>query len=143
MEKLMNFVFGRDAGSRVDAAIKSAPAPRIPGPPPTQIAVKDVKADVPEFKREYTARLDHRAVIKIEARSWSYGSGRRYAGDLTQPNGNTIWFDPERIADKIIDPVLVPLVKKAWAEILEMDRSFTASRPDRFTDEKGQVWVRA
>jgi hypothetical protein len=144
MKNLLEALMGRTPGERVDAAIVSEPTPppeRIPGPPPTAIAVKEVPEDVPEFKREYSARLDHRAVIKIDARTWAWG--RRYGGELTQPNGRRVWFEPERIADKILDPALVPLVEKAVRQIIAMDEAYMATKPDRFTDEKRQVWVRA
>lgn len=68
--------------------------------------------------------------------------GRRFSGELTQPNGRWVHFDPERIADKIIDPLLVPLVEKAVRAVFALDKAFMDSRPDRFTDEKDRVWVR-
>lgn len=141
MEKLLNAVFGRTPGEPVDVGISSGAIAPVAGPPPTPIALKEIPEDVPAFKREYTARLDHRAVIKIDARTWS--RGRRYGGELSQPNGRWVLFDPERIADKILDPALVPLVERAVREIVAMDEAYMATNPDRFTDEKRQVWVRA
>lgn len=104
------------------------------------IHIEDNRADRPEFKRTYTAKLDNRCSIKLEIRT---GYGDRYkSGELTQPDGRYVLFDPERVADKIIDPTLVPLVEDACREILTLDREYVASNPDRFTDEGGHIWVR-
>lgn len=95
--------------------------------------------DNPEFKRIYKAQLDHRAHITVEARTWDY-MGRRFSGELRQPNGNRIYFEPERIADKIIDPVLVPLVEACVRVIFDLDREFMRTAPNEFYDKKGRLW---
>lgn len=105
-----------------------------------EIKIEDKRPDPPEFRREYSKRLDGRALIEIEARTWEFG--RRVGGTLIQPNGNRIWFEPERIADKIIDPLLVPLVQQAVDEIMALDRAFIASDPKEFIDSKGRPWRR-
>ena len=120
---------------------------KVAGPPPTPVVVKDdFKLDAPRWERHYTARLDHRCVLKITAADgyFSFSKPRGFEGTLIQPNGRTIYFDPERIADKIIDPVLVPLIQKACADIFVLDAAFCLNgKPDRIRDAKGQVWVRA
>lgn len=108
--------------------------------PAGNVKIKEVREDRPSFKREYEVPVDHR-VVKITARS-SAGLGRWYSGELTQPGGRWVLFDPERIADKILDPALVPLVEVACRDILSIDRAFMASRPNSFVDEGGSTWVR-
>lgn len=103
------------------------------------VVVKDVREDAPEWKRCYEKRLDNRAFIKIEARTWL---GRNFSGTLTQPNGNYIFFEPERIADKIIDPLLVPLVQACVDEVFALDKAYLKTNPDEFTDDKGVRWKR-
>ena len=103
------------------------------------IAVTDVPADVPEFKRVYKATLDHRARIEVDIR-WFLGD-RWSSGMLVQPDDRRVYFEPRRIADKILDPTLVPLVERACAEIFQLDAEFVASKPSRIVDKKGCVWL--
>ncbi len=105
------------------------------------IHVEDIRADVPQFKRVYTAKLDNRASIKIEIKTF-IGNDRYYSGELTQPNGRWILFDPKAIADKILDPVLLPIIKKYTDEIIALDKTYIKSDPNEFMDEKGQKWKR-
>lgn len=103
--------------------------------------VENLRADVPEFRREYSGRLDERAKCVIEARTSTFG--RYFTGELEQPNGNKIWFDPARIADKIIDPLLVPLVSKFCDEMFALDRAYVKSKPSEFVDKNGDRWKRS
>jgi len=59
---------------------------------------------------------------------------------MTQHNGRWIIFEPERIADKIVDPVLVPLVEQFVKEVFALDKAFTESDPSEFVDESGTTW---
>jgi hypothetical protein len=103
------------------------------------IEVKADREDVPRFKRIYTARLDNRATITIKASSFL---GRNLSGELTQPDGRWILFDPDKVADKILDPLLVPIVEKYCDEIKRLDKEFMRGNPNSFIDEKGNEWVR-
>jgi len=105
------------------------------------VSVREVPAAPPEFGRIYTKKLDARATMALKAWTSSY-SGRLYAGTLTQPNGAWVIFEPDNVAERILDPTLVPLVKKAVAEAVSMDKAFIASKPRSFKDEKGVVWSR-
>ena len=105
------------------------------------IEVKDVRPVPPEFKREYRKSLSDGRMITITMRSWLFG-GRRSNGELTQANGRWVLFDIDRIADKIIDPQLVPLVEEAVRQIVAIDNEYMKSSPSEFTDSKGQHWVR-
>lgn len=97
------------------------------------------REDAPAFRRTYTKRLDSRAVIEVEYRT---GYGRRSYGELTQPGGAHIYFDPDNVADKIIDPTLVPLVEATCEDIAKLDAAFIDSKPSQFTDENGTIWKR-
>ncbi len=108
--------------------------------PQGDIHIEDVRQDAPEFKRLYTGKLDERARIKIDCHTFM--RSRMFSGELTQPNGRWILFDPEAIADKIIDPLLVPLVQGFVDQALKLDREFLASDPVEFTDENGRRWRR-
>src|SRR5882724_7390381 len=89
------------------------------------ITVTNGKNAMPEFLRIYKAKLDDRCEIEVEMRSWSIG--RTDWSTLTQPNGNHVIFDMNRIAEKIIDPLLVPLVETTCAEIRKLDAEYMAT----------------
>jgi hypothetical protein len=108
---------------------------------PSGVVMEMVRNEEPEFKRIYLYKIDPRCLAKLTART-SLGS-RRYDGELTQPNGRRILFDPEAIADKILDPVLVPLVEKFCNEALFQDGTFMGSKPQEFIDNRGVCWVRS
>jgi hypothetical protein len=107
-----------------------------------QIKVVDRRANNPEFKREYSTALLDRGTIEITMYTSPYSTDRRSSGTLRQHNGAYVFFDPERVADKIIDPVLVPLVEIASNTILAMDKEYMDSKPNTFTDENGNKWCR-
>jgi hypothetical protein len=113
-------------------------------PVPTgDIKIRDVPEDTPKFKREYTAKLTKNATVTITMRTYfSFSSKRDSSGELTQPDGRWILFNPDRVADKILDPVLVPLVKQYVKKIYEMDEAFIAGQPSEFTDEHKTIWRR-
>lgn len=121
----------------IDDAPPKVEAPRAP----SAITVSDKREDRPKFRRTYKAALPAGRTIEVTAHS-GYG-GRYYGGELTQPSGRWVLFDPERVADKILDPELVPLIMSLSREMLQMDDEFMASKPREFTDENGQRWVRA
>jgi hypothetical protein len=106
------------------------------------IKITDLKEDCPKFAREYTRRLDDGRSIKVTLKSYSWTSERSASGELDQSNGRYVLFDPRAIADKILDPVLVPLVQAACDEIEALDRAYMASNRPSFVDERGTKWVR-
>ena len=109
---------------------------------PSGISVMNIRGEEPRWARTYTARLSDRASVEVTATTYSRISGRSFRGELEQPNGNRVWFEVERIADRIIDRELVPLVERAVGEILDLDRQYMRSERDEFTDESGKKWRR-
>lgn len=107
-----------------------------------QIKVVDRRANNPEFKREYSTALLDRGTIEITMETSSYSSSRRSSGMLRQKDGAYLFFNPEKVADQIIDPILTPLVQIASNTILAMDKEFMDSKPNTFTDESGAKWCR-
>lgn len=109
-----------------------------------QYAVEVHREDAPKFKRTYSRRIHERATIYVSARNWMPGwRPVDYSGELRQPNGKWVLFDPESIADKILDRELVPLVEAAVKEIIALDKAFRASKPSEFVDENGTKWTKA
>lgn len=126
--------------------VRKEPPPVVPlvVPRASAITVKDIREENPEFRREYSATLSERASIKVTMRNaWAVvGTRRDASGELTQPNGRWVLFDPERVADRIIDRDLVTLVERCVAQIYELDRQFMATERLRFVDKSGAVWER-
>lgn len=128
--------------------ISGKPMPAIEPPlerpvPPERISIKitDIPEDAPDFKREYRGALANGIQVRVTAYQWTLGV--MLSGELTQKNGRWVLFDPERVADRILDPALVPLVNEFCQEAIRLDKAFRASAPKSFVDEKGFTWTRA
>ena len=106
------------------------------------IQIKNNPEDPPEFSRTYTAATTGGVVVEVDIKNWRYSSDTYTNGVLTQPDGKWIIFDVKRVADKIIDPILLPSVEALVKEILAIDAAFRKTKPTEFTDEKGVTWVR-
>ena len=96
---------------------------------------------IPTFKRQYSATFRKGFRIEMTMEN-SMFSGRRDSSFLYQPDRRLMLFEATRIADRIIDPVLLPQVEAIVAEILALDRAFIASQPSEFTDKAGVTWRR-
>lgn len=105
------------------------------------LKVDNIREEKPQWGRRYVIRLDDRATLTITA--YDFMGSRSVGGDLRQPNGKYVTFQPNEIADKIIDRTLVPLVEKACEEILALDRAYAQSNHQEFVDESGARWERA
>lgn len=104
------------------------------------IKIKDIPEDRPDFRREYTATIMRGIRVKVTVRN---GYGETYAsGELTQPGGKYILFDPDHIADKIIDPVLLPDVGMVVNDMRQIDKAWRRAKPSFFIDEGGTKWIR-
>jgi hypothetical protein len=110
---------------------------------PLRLSVTSEPEDVPEFKRIYTAAVPGGFTVEVTLKSWyySYGGLKVSAmGQVTQSNGPWILFEPERVADKIIDRELYPHVQAVVDEAYRLDKAWRA--PSEFTDQRGHVWRR-
>ena len=105
------------------------------------VKVDNIREEKPQWGRRYVIRLDGRATLTISA--YDFLGGRHVDGELRQPNGKYVTFQPDEIADKIIDRTLVPLVERACDEILALDRAYAKSNHREFIDETGTRWERA
>lgn len=138
-------LFRRKKAVGLPADRKANPSGIPPLPPeeperaPFKTTISQEREWAPRFKRIYSTRLDNGLTIKI---SWTSGYGRMAAGEITQPNGSWVLFDPERVAEKILDRNLVPAIEAFVAETKAMDDLFIRARPETFVDDKGVVWIR-
>lgn len=106
------------------------------------ISVNAIPSDPPRFERKYTVPLtDGRSAHVSLYTSPRTGRTESY-GELRQANGNYVLFDIRRIAEKILDPALVPQVEEAVRKMVAADKAFMASDPKEFTDTAGKHWVR-
>jgi hypothetical protein len=118
--------------------------------PTSHIVEKTQPGHEPQFTRVYTAQLNECAHITVTMcnHPWFVRKAQRYAsGELKQPDvklpaGRSVSFDPRAIADKIIDPLLTPLLQRHVDEIFRLDAEFMRTEAGQFTDETGQVWVK-
>jgi hypothetical protein len=103
-----------------------------------EIRATPLPEDVPEFKRCYNVMLPNGIAMQVEYRT-TYGK-RNSIGMLRQPGGAYVAFDPDRVADRIFDRELVPLIERRVAEAKALDLAFVASQPKEFIDGLGQTW---
>ncbi len=129
----------KDLGPRPAEIIVAEEPRHIPAAP--HINITDVPEGTPDFKKKYSGKLSNNAKIELDVRSSDY-FGRYWSGTLTQPNRNWVMFDPDKIADKILDPALVPLIEEFVKAAKQLDKEFVDSKPDTFVDEKGKIWKR-
>ncbi len=107
----------------------------------TGLRIEDKPGDRPKFERVYSAGLTNGRSIIVKCHT-SYGGDRYKSGEMDQPGGRWILFDPDAVADKIIDPGLVSLVQSRCDEIAKIDKAYIASAPSEFIDEGGVRWRR-
>lgn len=105
------------------------------------LKVDNIQEEKPQWGRRYVIRLDARATLTVVA--YDFLGSRHVEGELRQPNGKYVTFQPNEIADKIIDRTLVPLVEQACDEILALDRAYGKSNHLEFVDMSGVSWKRA
>lgn len=110
-----------------------------PGCEPSSVTIKEKRNDRPRFQREYSVSVSLGRRVELSFDSYL---SRRASGFLYQANGKWLIFDPDRIADQILDPALVPEVEAAVKSIRAMDKAFIDSKPSSYTDEDGVKWCR-
>ena len=98
--------------------------------------------DHPVFRRTYTARLsEHRRLEVVVRRSTTaFGEAVAVNGTLTQPDGRHVTFNPDSVADRILDQDLAVEVEDACHCILTEDRRWRAGKPSQFKDTDGVTW---
>lgn len=106
---------------------------------PSGITILNAREDKPAHRRVYQARISDEVTIECEAYTLSFG-GRSWRGELSQRNGDTVWFEPERPAKKILDRDLVPAIVARCEEMFAIDRAYMGSNLRQFKDETGAVW---
>lgn len=107
-----------------------------------EIIVTDQANDPPAFRRDYHARLVNGFSVTVKMETSMFGERRERYSQVTQANGRWVLFDVRRVADKIIDRELLPMVQAASREILAMDAAFVANEPRQFRDSRGVTWQR-
>lgn len=127
--------------------LKGGPQVEVPQPvqeaaPLHDLTIKDIPDDAPDFRREYSTTIARGIVVTIEIRK-GHGNETYTNGELRQPDRKYIFFDPDRPAEKIIDPVLLPEIEVVCREIAKVDSQWRARPILEFTDKAGQRWVRA
>lgn len=114
--------------------------PKPPQPPIGDVSGISVEQTPEElrFERVYTATTKYhniKVIVKIKELS-----GLWYTGELDQPNGKWVLFDPEAPADKILDPQLLPEVEQLCKQIIALDKEFRAAPRTSITDDKKRIW---
>ena len=105
------------------------------------ITFGNCREERPRFRRSYRAQVNNRVSIECEAQTF-LGS-RSWSGELRQNGGKVVWFEPTRVADQILDPVLVPLIEARCEEMFSLDREYMRSGLRQFVDESGTTWSRS
>lgn len=102
--------------------------------------------DCPDMKRRYVASLSHERTLEIRMQTdcSRYQNKKRLVdiAKLVQPDGRYIFFDPAKVADKILEPGLVKPVEELSAQIIAMDLNWwdTSKESFEFTDRIGMRW---
>lgn len=121
-----------------EPALPSLPALASAQDVQVDIRVEAKREDEPAFRRCYSTAIARG--IRVEVDCWTSCERRACWGTLRQPNGKYVLFDPHEVADKILDPVLVPEVEAACGRMLKIDGDFLRSKPSEFVDKRGRVW---
>lgn len=107
------------------------------------VSIELSQEDRPAFERTYTCKIDGGFTVQITMRTFLGQHSRQcWAATVTQRDGKKISYEPEAVADKIIDRELYPAVQACTDKILAMDKEFNKSLPASFQDQDGYVWER-
>lgn len=97
----------------------------------------------PQFRRSYHAPPMANGVrIKLTAETL-FGGDRIWMGEADQPDDRWVLFDPDHVADKIVDPEVVALVQSFIGAAHASDAEYMRLPPTSFIDENGVKWARA
>jgi hypothetical protein len=118
-------------------------------PPAAEIRAEDQAGDPPEFKRKYSAKLSSKPglTMTLECENDRILKERHCVATIRQPDEKSVSFTVggayaayDSIADKIIDPVIVPEVKRLAAEMHLQDVKYMLSEPSEFKTSDGNRW---
>lgn len=123
-------------GCGKNTKVSSADMPDSEGP----ILIEQTAEDKPTFKRIYYAKISPQVTLKVTMQD-RFGSLMKN-GELDQSGGRWVLFDPDAVAEKILDPILVPIVQRYCDQIQKTDANWRASEPKEYLDESGTKWVR-
>lgn len=131
-------------GSRPAGALALTPSERVQEIlAPMEFEMSLEREDRPKFKRTYKATIPGGFRIEFTFYFDMFGGRSDRSATLTQSNGNYIFFDPHRVAEKIIDRDLAPKVQLLSEKVLRLDRQFAHNPPTEFVDKTGAKWIRA
>lgn len=128
--------------------------PKPAAPKPSRAATPEIRAedqaeDPPEFRRKYFTNLTSKPGLSItlECKYDHIFDERNCTATIRQPDERAVSFTVggryaayDSIADKIIDPVIVPEVKRLAAEMHLQDVKFMAANPSEFKTKDGNRW---
>lgn len=142
------FFTGRQAialeANQSGASISASDVMVVPSVAPA-LSAAPIPEEGPRWRRRYVVTLPRNIKMTVEMRTYGAiyrGPADRYnSSQLTQPGGRWVLFDITAPADKILDPVLLPLVEEAARAILAQDAAFMATRRTQFVDETGVIWT--
>jgi hypothetical protein len=95
--------------------------------------------------RTYHVQLSQGRMLIVTAKQTHYHSlypgGVEFGDELTQSDGNDVFFDCDHVADKILDRDLVPEVER-WCAFTHKDGLYywENTPPAEFTDSDGIHW---
>lgn len=128
--------------------------------PAKAVAVKaaapDIRAenqaeDPPEFRRRYFSNVISKPGITmtLDCKTDRIWEDRECTATLRQPDEKSVAFAVggrysayDSIADKIIDPVIVPEVKRLAAEMHLQDAKYMQANPTEFKTKDGNRWAK-
>jgi hypothetical protein len=143
MRAFLEWLLGADTKPRPVVAPSTLPALTGQRELSLPIKVTDVREDAPEFRRDYESVIVRGIKVKISVRRGFFRGSYYKSGELTQPNGKWVLFDPEDVADKILDPEILGEVERVCSDIIAMDNAWRSEPKRAFVDKNGQQWVAA
>lgn len=118
----------------------------------SEIRAEDQAEEPPTFPRKYVANLASRQglTMTLECENDRILGERHCIATIRQPDERSVSFTVggmyeayDSIADKIIDPVIVPEVKRLAAEMHAQDVKYKATNPSEFKTKDGNRWRKA
>lgn len=113
------------------------------------VQVETIAEHPPVFARRYSAQINDQVSIELTRETYTYSARFGYIkrqndllATLKQSDGRTVHFNPDKVAEYILEPSLVKPIELYVQQIYEFDQQFMDSKPDRFVDLDGHEWRR-